>query len=164
MTVDDALNWEVEWRNKGPITGDWEAMSALAGETRRLRDDVLVLQARAEDAENAVACAKEDSERLRAELRDHLESEAAETMRADRMRAERDALRDDNHVLRMRAEDAENALGCAKADAEVMAKMLDAVKTLNCGPDDALHWWSDRGKFVSKYLYAAIDAARKQKR
>lgn len=38
-----------------------------------------------------------------------------------------------------------------RADAEHMATMLNAVTSLDCGPDAALRWWSDRGKFVTKY-------------
>ena len=58
-------------------------------------------------------------ESLRAELaaaKDQLAANVISKALFDELKSERDALRDNNHVLRMRAEDAENAFGCAKAD------------------------------------------------
>lgn len=39
-----------------------------------------------------------------------------------------------------------------RADCIEAVAMLQDVATLDCGPDQALHWWSRRGELVAKYL------------
>ena len=75
---------------------------------------------------------------------------------ARQLEAERDALRDDNHVLRMRAEDAENALGCVKAERDALLSILDGFIGK---PPSPLQWKMICEKATE--VMSVIDAARR---